>query len=130
MTKLTGQALLQHHRKGGAEGIRKGQLVREAGYAVVHSDGRERLCFTEYYEEILIAKGDMIRVKVDMAELTCQGVQSIWSDSFTTNSRNKRTIARKVRAMVGWTNKRCHRTENQGKVALYHGNEMVLFNVA
>jgi hypothetical protein len=130
MTKLTGQNLLSHHNKGVAEGVSKGQLVREAGYTVLRPNGEERLYFTEYYEEILIAKGAMIRVKVDMAELTPQGVQPIWSDNFTTNSRNKRTISRKVRAMIGWTNKRCYRTENQGKVALYRGDEMVMFNVA
>lgn len=50
MARLTGSTLLAHHR---AEHPTKADKVREAGYIRIKTDGSERICFTEYYEEVL-----------------------------------------------------------------------------
>jgi hypothetical protein len=53
MQRLTGSTLLAHHK---AFHYTKADKVREAGYTRLKSDGTERLCFTAYYEEVLMIK--------------------------------------------------------------------------
>ena len=118
MTKITGQALLQHRTNCLAQGMTAGEIVRSAGYAVQRKDGSERLQFTEYYENILIAKGEMFRIKIDVAEFTPQGLQPVWGYSFTTTTNNPQSIARKVRELTQLTNVKCNRTVKDGVIRL------------
>jgi hypothetical protein len=53
MQRLTGSTLLAHHK---AFHYTKADKVREAGYTRLKQDGTERLCFTAYYEEVLMIK--------------------------------------------------------------------------
>jgi hypothetical protein len=131
MTKLIGSALLSHRAESRAKGISNPQIVRDAGYAYVRKDGIERVHFTEYYENVLIAQGKMWRICIDVAEITSMGAQPIWSDSFTTSNRSARSIARKVRAMTKLTGVKCKRTVRDGVVALYpyRSDEMVMYNL-
>jgi hypothetical protein len=52
MQRLTGSTLLAHH-KYSAIYFSKAVKVRTAGYTRLAKDGTERLCYTEYYEEVL-----------------------------------------------------------------------------
>ena len=129
MIKLTGQALLQHRADCLAQGMKAGEIARSAGYISQRKDGIERIHFTEFYENILIAQGEMIRVNIHVAEMTPMGVQPVWSNSFTTSSRNVRTISRKVREMTNLTGVRCSRTVKNGVVHLRHAGEFVSYNI-
>jgi hypothetical protein len=128
-TKLTGQALLQHRADCLAQGMKAGEIARTAGYLSQRKDGIERIHFTEFYENILIAQGKMHRINISMAEMTPIGIQPVWSNSFTTSSRNVRNISRKVREMTNLTGVRCKRTVNNGVVHLYHAGEFVSYNI-
>ena len=118
MTKITGQALLQHRTNCLAQGMTAGEIVRSAGYIGQRKDGSERLQFTEYYENVLIAKGEMFRIKMDVAEFTPQGLQPVWGYSFTTCNKNHQSIARKVRELTQLTNVKCNRTVKDGVIRL------------
>jgi hypothetical protein len=131
MVKLLGQELLSHREECRAQGMANGAIVRAAGYTSIRKDGRERINFCEYYENVLIAQGKMYRITVNVAELTPAGVQPIWTESFTVNSINRRSIARKVRAMTKLTGAKCSRIERNGVVYLYptKSDEMVAYNL-
>ena len=131
MIKLTGQTLLQHRADCIVQGMRAGEIARTAGYVSQRKNGIERIHFTEFYENILIAQGKMTRVNINVAELTPMGVQPVWGDSFTTSSRSVRSIARKVREMTKLTGVRCKRTVHNGVVVLYpyHSDEIVSYNI-
>ena len=131
MTKLTGQALLTHRDDCRAAGMNNAAIVRAAGYIGTKKDGSERLHFTEYYENILIAQGKMFRININVAEITPMGVQPTWGDSFTTSSRSARSVARKVRQLTKLTGVRCKRTVENGVVALYpyRSDDMVCYNL-
>jgi hypothetical protein len=131
MIKLTGQALISHRDDCRAQGMANAAIVRAAGYVGVRKDGTDRLYFTEYYENVLIAKGSMYRITINMAEITPMGVQPIWGDSFTTSSRSARSVARKVRQLTKLTGVRCKRTVENGVVCLYPygSDEMVAYNL-
>ena len=131
MTKLTGTDLLNFRTESLAKGMTNPEIARGAGYAVTRQDGTERIYFTEFYENILIARGHMFRITVHVAEITPMGVQPIWCDSFTTSSTNARSIAKKVRAMTKLTNVRCRKVIQDGKVYLYpyRSGEMVAYNL-
>jgi hypothetical protein len=111
--------------------MKSAAIVRSAGYIGQRKDGTERLHFTEYYENILIAKGEMYRITIDGAEITPMGVQPVWSDSFTTFTNNKQSIARKVRRLTNLTGVKCTRTVKDGVVVLYPRgtNEMIAYNL-
>ena len=131
MIKLTGQALLQHRADCQMQSMSNAEIARSAGYAVQRKDGSERIHFTEYYENVLIAQGKMIRVNINVAELTPMGVQPVWGDSFTTTTRSVRSISRKVREMTKLTGVRCKRTVHNGVVVLYpyRSDEIVSYNI-
>jgi len=131
MTKLTGTDLLNFRENCLAQGMTAGQIARGAGYAEMRENGTERIYFTEFYENILIARGHMFRITIHVAENTPMGVQPIWTDSFTTSSRSVRSIARKVREMTKLTNVRCKKVIQDGKVYLYpyRDNLMVAYNL-
>jgi hypothetical protein len=131
MSKLIGSALLSHRAESRAKGISNADICRAAGYASIRQDGRERINFTEYYENVLIAQGKMYRITINVAEITSMGVQPVWCDSFTTSTRSARSIARKVRQMTKLTNVKCKRTVQDGVVALYpyRSDEMVAYNL-
>ena len=130
-TKLTGTDLLNFRAESLSQGMSNPEIARGAGYAVTRHDGTERIYFTEFYENILIARGHMYRITVNVAENTPMGVQPIWTDSFTTSSRSVRSIARKVRAMTKLTNVKCKKVIQDGKVYLYpyRSGEMVAYNL-
>ena len=131
MTKLTGTDLLNFRAESLAQGMTAGQIARGAGYAEMRENGTERIYFTEFYENILIARGHMFRITIHMAENTPMGVQPIWGDSFTTSSRSVRSIARKVRAMTKLTNVKCKKVVVNRTVYLYpyRSGEMVAYNL-
>ena len=131
MTKLTGADLLNFRAESLAQGMTAGQIARGAGYAEMRENGTERIYFTEFYENILIARGHMYRITIHMAENTPMGVQPIWCDSFTTSSRSARSIARKVRELTKLTNVKCKKVIQDGKVYLYpyRSGEMVAYNL-
>ena len=131
MSKLTGTDLLNFRAESLAQGMSNTQIAREAGYSVIRQCGSERIFFTEFYENILIARGHMYRITIHMAENTPMGVQPIWCDSFTTSSRSVRSIARKVTAMTKLTNVKCKKVIQDGKVYLYpyRSGEMVAYNL-
>ena len=131
MTKLYGADLLSHRAESREKGMTNGDICRAAGYSSIRQDGIERLHFTEYYENVLIAQGKMFRITINVAEITSMGVQPIWSDSFTTSTRSARSIARKVRQMTKLTNIKCKRTVQDGVAVLYpyRSDEMVAYNL-
>ena len=131
MKKITGSALLKLRDEMMAEGYKTAAIVREAGYIGTKKDGSERLHFTEFYEEILIARGVMWRISVNMAEITADGYQPIESHSFTTSSRNIRNISRKVRELTKLTRVKCKRVIENGKILLYpnHNDFVVSYNM-
>ena len=131
MTKLTGTDLLSFRTDCLAKGMSGPEIARGAGYAVTRQDGTERIHFTEFYENILIARGHMHRITVNVGEITPMGIQPVWSDSFTTSSRSARSIARKVRQMTKLTNVKCKRTVSDGMAVLYpyRSGEMIAYNL-
>ena len=131
MTKLTGTDLLNFRAESLDKGMSGPDIARGAGYAVTRQDGTERIHFTEFYENILIARGNMWRITVNVAENTPMGIQPVWTDSFTTYSRSARSIARKVRAMSKLTNVKCKKVVQDGKVYLYpyRSGEMVAYTL-
>jgi hypothetical protein len=131
MTKLTGTDLLNFREDSLAQGMTAGQIARGAGYAVTRQDGTERIYFTEFYENILIARGHMFRININVAEITHMGIQPIWTDSFTTSSTNARSIAKKVRAMTKLTGIKCRKVVQGRTVYLYpyRSGEMVAYNL-
>lgn len=131
MTKLTGPQLLQHRENCRAAGMSAADTVRSAGYIGQRKDGSERIYFTEFYEEVLIAQGKMVRVNIDVAELTSIGVEHIWSDSFTTSRRSVRSVSRKVRQLTKLTGVKCKRTFHNGVVVLYpyRSDKIVSYNI-
>ena len=131
MTKLTGTDLLNFRAESLAQGMSNPEIARGAGYAVTRQDGTERIHFTEFYENILIARGNMWRITVNVAENTPMGIQPGWTDSFTTSSRSARSIARKVRQMTKLTNVKCKKVVQDGKVYLYpyRSGEMVAYTL-
>lgn len=130
-TKLTGTDLLNFRENCLAQGMTAGQIARGAGYAEMRENGTERIYFTEFYENVLIARGHMFRITVHVAENTPAGIQPIWCDSFTTSSTNARSIAKKVRAMTKLTGVKCKKVIQDGKVYLYpyRSGEMVAYNL-
>ena len=131
MTKLTGTDLLNFRAESLEKGMSNPEIARGAGYSVTRQDGTERIYFTEFYENILIARGHMFRITVHVAENTPAGMQPIWCDSFTTSSTNARSIAKKVRAMTKLTGVKCKKVIQDGKVYLYpyRSGEMVAYNL-
>jgi hypothetical protein len=131
MTKLTGTDLLSFRDESLAKGMSGPEIARGAGYAVTRQDGTERIYFTEFYENVLIARGHMFRITIHMAEITPTGVQPIWCDSFTTSSTNARSIARKVRELTKLTNVKCRKVVQGRTVYLYpyRSGEMVAYNL-
>jgi hypothetical protein len=130
-TKITGQDLINYREHWKAQGATNAGIVRAAGYITIRKDGTQRLNFTEFYENILIARGRMWRITVNVAENTSAGAQPIWSDSFTTSSRSARSVAHKVRALTHLTGARCKRVVENGVVKLYpyRSNQMVAYNL-
>lgn len=55
--KLTGEKLLETVNSLNEQGVTKSDQCRITGYAEEKPDGSERLCFTEFYTQLLIAKG-------------------------------------------------------------------------
>lgn len=55
--KLHGQKLLETVKRLNDQGVSKSDQCRITGYATQKEDGTERLCFTEFYTQLLIAKG-------------------------------------------------------------------------
>ena len=131
MSTLTGTDLLNFRAESLDKGMSGPDIARGAGYAVTRQDGTERIHFTEFYENILIARGNMWRITVNVAENTPMGIQPVWTDSFTTSSRSARSIARKVRAMSKLTNVKCKKVVQDGKVYLYpyRSGEMVAYTL-
>jgi hypothetical protein len=131
MIKLTGSALLAHREACRAAGVSNAIIVRSAGYIGTRKDGSERIQFTEYYENVLIAKGEMFRIKIDVAEFTPQGLQPVWGYSFTTTTNNPQSIARKVRELTQLTNVKCNRTVKDGVIRLQPKgtNEMIAYTL-
>jgi hypothetical protein len=131
MTKLTGTDLLNFRAESLEKGMSNPEIARGAGYAVTRQDGTERIYFTEFYENVLIARGHMFRITIHMAENTPMGVQPIWCDSFTTSSTNARSIARKVRELTKLTNVKCKKVVTKRRVYLhpYRANLMVSYNL-
>ena len=131
MTKLTGTDLLNFRAESLAQGMSGPDIARGAGYAVTRQDGTERIYFTEFYENVLIARGHMFRITINVAEITSMGIQPIWTDSFTTSSTNARSIAKKVRAMTKLTNVKCRKFVTKRTVYLYpyRSGEMVAYNL-
>lgn len=131
VTKLTGAALITFRAESLAKGMSNTQIAREAGYSVIRQCGSERIFFTEFYENILIAQGKMFRINIDVAEITPMGIQPIWSDSFTTSTRSARSIARTVRQMTKLTGVKCKRTVRDGVAVLYpyRSGEMVAYTL-
>lgn len=131
MTKLTGTDLLSFRTDCLAKGMSGPEIARGAGYAVTRQDGTERIHFTEFYENILIARGNMWRITINVAEITPMGIQPVWTDSFTTSTRSARSIARKVRAMTKLTGVKCKRTVSDGMAVLYpyRSGEMVAYTL-
>ena len=108
-TKLTGTDLLNFRAESLAQGMSGPDIARGAGYAEMRENGTERIYFTEFYENVLIARGHMFRITINVAEITPMGIQPIWCDSFTTSSTNARSIARKVRELTKLTNVKCRK---------------------
>jgi hypothetical protein len=131
MTKLTGTELLDFRTDCLSQGMSGPEIARGAGYAVTRQDGTERIHFTEFYENILIARGNMFRITINVGEITPMGIQPIWTDSFTTSSRSARSIARKVRAMTKLTGVKCRKVVQGRTVYLYpyRSGEMVAYNL-
>ena len=131
MTKLTGTDLLSFRTDCLAKGFSGPEIARGAGYAVTRQDGTERIYFTEFYENILIARGHMFRITINVGENTPMGIQPVWTDSFTTSSTNARSIAKKVRAMTKLTNVKCKKVVAGRTVYLqpYRANLMVSYNL-
>jgi len=131
MTKLTGTDLLNFSAESLDKGMSGPDIARGAGYAFTRKDGTERIQFTEFYENILIARGHMHRITVNVAEITPMGIQPVWTDSFTTSTRSARSIAKKVRAMTKLTGVKCKRTVQDGVAVLYpyRSGEMVAYNL-
>jgi hypothetical protein len=131
MSKLTGTDLLNFRAESLAQGMSNTQIAREAGYSVIRQCGSERIFFTEFYENILIAQGKMFRININVAEITPMGIQPIWCDSFTTSSTNARSIARKVRELTKLTNVKCRKFVTKRTVYLYpyRSGEMVAYNL-
>lgn len=57
MTKITGTDLLSAYETMLAEGKTKSEICRACGYTSIKEDGSERLHFTDFYTEMLNAKG-------------------------------------------------------------------------
>ena len=57
MTKITGTELVSTYEQMLAEGKTKSEIVRACGYTSIKEDGSERIHFTEFYTEMLNAKG-------------------------------------------------------------------------
>ncbi len=131
VTKLTGAALITFRAESLAKGMSNTQIAREAGYSVIRQCGSERIFFTEFYENVLIAQGKMFRINIHVAEITPMGIQPIWSDSFTTSTRSARSIAKKIRAMTKLTGVKCKRTVRDGVAVLYpyRSDEMVAYTL-
>ena len=71
MTKITGTNLVSTYEQMLAEGKTKSEICRACGYTSIKSDGSERLHFTEFYTEILNAKGiEMVTEDNEEAEVT------------------------------------------------------------
>jgi hypothetical protein len=130
MTQLTGQVLLQHRTNCRAQGISNAEIVRSAGYIGQRKDGSEKLNYTRYYEEVLIAKGEMHRINVCIGKITPMGIQPVQLHSFTTSSKSSRSVSRKVREIADLTGVRCKRTLHDGVVRLYlNSGEVVAYNI-
>jgi hypothetical protein len=130
MIQLTGQTLLQHRENCRAVGMAAADIVRAAGYIGQRKDGSEKLNFTRYYEEVLIAQGKMHRVNVYIGEITPMGIQPVQSHSFTTSSKSARSVSRKVREITDLTGVRCKRIVKNGVVRLYpKSGEVIAYNV-
>jgi hypothetical protein len=130
MIQLTGQDLLQHRENCRAVGMAAADIVRAAGYIGQRKDGSEKLNFTRYYEEVLIAQGKMHRVNVYIGEITPMGIQPVQSHSFTTSSKSARSVSRKVREITDLTGVRCKRIVKNGVVRLYpKSGEVIAYNV-
>ena len=130
-TKLTGTDLLNFRAESLAQGMSGPDIARGAGYAEMRENGTERIYFTEFYENVLIARGHMFRITINVAEITPMGIQPIWCDSFTTSSTNARSIARKVRELTKLTNVKCRKFVTKRTVYLYpyRSGEMVAYNL-
>ena len=130
MTKLTGPQLLQHRKNCRAAGMSAADTVRSAGYVGNRKDGTERLYFTDFYEEIMVAQGKMVRINVCVWKITPMGIQPVQTHTFNTFSKSARSVSRKVRQLTDLTGVRCRRIEHNGVVRLYpKGGEVIAYNL-
>ena len=70
MTKITGTELVFTYETMLTEGATKSDIVRACGYTSIKEDGTERLHFTDFYTEILNAKGVEINTEEQEEEVT------------------------------------------------------------
>ena len=68
MTKITGTELVSTYEKMLEEGKTKSEIVRACGYTSIKSDGTERLHFTDFYTEMLNAKGIEMETEEEVEE--------------------------------------------------------------
>jgi hypothetical protein len=130
MAKLTGQEILDHRTIRRQQGMTNAQIVRDAGYVYIRKDGTERVQYTEYYENILIAQGKMFRVTFTH-EKVVGGIRIFSEDSYTTSLKSKRSIARNVRALTNLSGVKCRKTVHSGVVTLrpYKSSEVVTYTL-
>lgn len=113
---IIGQDLVQLNKQRSAEGVKKADILREAGYVSTRKDGSKRLHFTAFYQELLYVRGDIKKVRVTLVR-----------DSFVESTAELYVYndnpVREVKAHLGYTGVKCDKRNMKNVIHLHPRKE-------
>jgi hypothetical protein len=118
MIKLTGTALLTHHNATIGQGGSKAEAVKSAGYVSIKPNGLQRVNYCDYYSELLVAKGEMRKVRVTITDTFAGEANYSWVKFHEVYVPLKRDPIRYIKKQIGWTGVKCNKEDWGNTVVL------------
>jgi hypothetical protein len=108
---LTGSALLAHHNDTKAQGGSNATAARLAGYVTTKDDGIERIRFTDYFSELMVAQGRMSKVRVTITDTFGGEPNYSWVNFHQVYVPNDRDPIRYIKKQIGWSGVKCDKQD-------------------
>ena len=122
LDSLQGQDLVKLNKERTAQGVKKADILREAGYVGTKKDGTERLLFTAFYQELLYAQGKLAKVRVTVTDTFGGQPNYSWVDRYQLYVYRDNPV-REVKAEIGYTGVKCDKVDMGSCIHLYPRGE-------
>ena len=122
LNAIQGQNLVQLNKQRSAEGVKKADIVREAGYVSQRKDGTERLLFMQFYQELLYVQGKLAKVRVTVTDTFGGQPNYSWADRHQFYVYRDNPV-REVKAEIGYTGHKCDKLDMGSCIHLYPRGE-------